>query len=83
MPAALDPSTRNDIVYYAALGNDQRAIAERLDVSRNTVRKYLTRARAIVEDADQPRERLAAMVRDEYDWDDDRDEDVRLDFLSL
>ena len=82
MPAAIGPSTRNDIIYYVAQGHDQREVAAKLDISRNTVGKYLDRTRAILEEADQPREVVAAMVRDEYDWE-RRGEDVRLDFLSM
>ena len=68
MPAPITDEERSAIVYYAALGYAQSAIAEEVGVSRNTVRKYLRRTRAAVEDAENPRETLAAVVLGEYDW---------------
>ena len=68
MPAALDTHDRSAIVYYAALGYAQQEIADEVGVSRNTVRKYLRLNRRIVEDAPDPRETLAAVIREQYDW---------------
>lgn len=84
MPAAIDASTRGDIVYYAALGYSQQAVADAVGVSRNTVRKYLELTREIVEDAEEPRERLCAVLEGTYDWDGRTgSEAVRLDFMSM
>lgn len=68
MPAAIDDDARSAIVYHAALGYRQAEIAEEVGVARNTVRKYLGKAREAVEAADEPRETLAAIVLGEYDW---------------
>ena len=68
MPAAIDAATRGDIVFYAALGYSQEAIAEEAGVSRRTVRKYLDRAREEVERSARPRRTLCAILRGEHDW---------------
>lgn len=68
MPAAIDTSVRADIVFHAALGYSQQEIADEVDVSRNTVRKYLEAARRNVEASSNPRDALCAIVEDEYDW---------------
>jgi transposase len=68
MPAAIDAATRGDIVFYAALGYSQEAIADEAGVSRRTVRKYLDRARETVERSARPRRTLCAILRGEYDW---------------
>ena len=68
MPAAITPAQRSAIVRRASLGYSQAAIAEAVGVSRNTVRKYLHETRAVVEAADDPAATLAAIVREEYDW---------------
>jgi transposase len=69
MPAEIDTETRSRIVYYTALGYTQQEVGERVGVSRNTVRKYRRKTREVVEDADDPRQRLCAIIEDEYDWD--------------
>lgn len=69
MPAAITDERRSAIVYYAALGYAQQAIAEEVGVSRNTVRKYLRLTREAVEDAEDPRETLAEVIQGQYDWD--------------
>lgn len=68
MPAPIDDEERAAIVYYAALGYPRSEIAAEVGVSRNTVRKYLERARETVESADDPRATLCAIVENEYDW---------------
>lgn len=84
MPPAIDAAARGDIVYYAALGYSQRAIAEEVGVSRNTVRKYLELARSAVEESAEPRTTLCAILEDDYDWDAGKPrEEVRLDFMSM
>lgn len=83
MPAPIDRSTRSDIVYYAAQGHSQAEIAAAVDVSRNTVRKYLELTETAVEAANEPRDRLCAIIRDEYDWEAESTDEVRLDFLSM
>lgn len=72
MPAAISLETRSRIVYYAALGYSQGEISDEIGVSRNTVRKYLREAREIVEDADEPKQKLAAIVQNEDGWEKDR-----------
>jgi len=68
VPAPIPASVRADIVYHAALGYTNEETAAAVGVSRNTVRKYLRLTRAVVEDADDPREALVDVVRNEYDW---------------
>jgi len=69
MPAAIDDTTRSEIVFRAALGESQTAIAEATGCSRTTVRKYLDETRSIVEESAAPRERLCAIITESYDWD--------------
>ena len=68
MPAPIPDEARNRIVFYSALGYSQREIAREVDVSRNTVRKYLELTREAVEGADDPEGVLADVVRGRYDW---------------
>jgi transposase len=68
MPAEIDAETRSDIVYYAALGYSQQDIGEGLDVSRNTVRKYLEATRDRVSESDDPRGTLVDIIQNEYNW---------------
>ena len=68
MPAAIPDETRSRIVFHAALGYSQRDIAEEVGVSRNTVRKYLRRAREAVEESEDPPRALADVVTGQYDW---------------
>ena len=68
MPAAIGEDVRAAIVYHAALGYSNREVAEEVGVSRNTVGKYLERARAVVETAEDPRATLCAILENEYDW---------------
>lgn len=68
MPPAIPDEVRSSIVFHAALGYSQQEISDEVGVSRNTVRKYLRKAREAVEGADEPRETLADIVRDRYDW---------------
>ena len=69
MPAAIDPATRADIIYYSALGYTQQEISDAVGVSRNTIRKYRRAARDAVADADDPRRTLAEILLNEYNWD--------------
>lgn len=84
MPPAIDEAARGNIVFYAALGYSQRAVAEEVGVSRNTARKYLELARAAVEDSSEPRATLCAILEGEYDWEaGTRPDEGRLDFMSM
>ncbi|WP_275736746.1 helix-turn-helix domain-containing protein [Halorhabdus sp. SVX81] len=87
MPAAIDDATRAEIVFRAARGETRSEIAEALDLSRTTVRKYLERTDSVVENSDQPRETLCAIIRNEYDWDRGDGEMGRdidgVDFMSM
>ena len=78
MPAPIDDEARSAIVFHAALGYGQAEIAEEVGVSRNTVRKYLRKTREAVEEAEDPRETLSAILRGEYDW--ERPERGRISF---
>lgn len=73
MPAPIDETTRSEIVFRAALGESQTAIAAATDLSRTTVRKYLDETRGIVEESSRPRERLCAIITGSYDWDTEND----------
>lgn len=77
MPAPIPDEVRSAIVVHAALGYSQREIADRLGVSRNTVRKYLRRTREVVEASDDPEGILADVVRGRYDWERTRSTSIR------
>ena len=68
MPAPIPDEARSSIVFLSALGYSQREVAAAVGVSRNTVRKYLRLTREVVEGADEPRQVVADVVKNEYDW---------------
>lgn len=65
MPRGIDKDTRREIVYLRALDYDKQEIAEKVGVSRNTVRKHLNEVREDVEGSDAAKTRLATIILDE------------------
>lgn len=67
MPRKVDQETRQEIVYMRALDYDKQEIAEKVGVSRNTVRKHLNEVRKDVEESDASKLRLATIILEASD----------------